>query len=94
MTRYIWHHYYDSSPTRAVIFVVDSTDRDRIDEARTELHDHVLSCQGDYLPKGLPVLVYANKQDGPKAMSSAEVAEKLRMYGLRENPWYVQPRCV
>ena len=95
MNRYIWHCYYYTGPTRAIIFVVDCTDRERIDEARTELHVHVLSWGGEgHLPKGLPVLVYANKQDVPKAMSSTEVAGKLGMYELKENPWYVQPRYV
>ena len=93
MNRYMWHCYYYSGPTRAIIFVVDCTDHERIDEARTELHVHVLSWD-DYLQKDLPVLVYANKQDVPKAMSSAEVAEKLGLYDLRGNPWHVQPRYV
>ena len=56
-----------------------------------ELHENILS---DHDLKGLPVLVYANKQDVPKAMSSDEVTEKLRMRDLKETPWHVQPRYV
>ena len=34
--RPLWRHYYQS--TQGVIFVVDSNDRDRVAEARDELH--------------------------------------------------------
>ena len=34
--RNLWRHYYNG--TQGLIFVVDSSDRDRIDEARDELH--------------------------------------------------------
>ena len=88
--RAIWHCYYHSG-TQVIIFVVDCTDRERIDEARTELHENILS---DHDLMGLPVLVYANKQDAPKAMSSDEVIEKLKMRDLKGTSWHVQPRYV
>src|SRR5215217_5497955 len=34
--RLLWRHYYQN--TQGLIFVVDSNDRDRIDDAREELH--------------------------------------------------------
>ena len=34
--RQLWRHYYTN--TQGIIFVVDSNDRDRIDDAREELH--------------------------------------------------------
>ncbi len=34
--RNLWRHYYTG--TQGLIFVIDSQDRDRIDEARQELH--------------------------------------------------------
>lgn len=43
---------------------------------------------------GLPVLVYANKQDLEKAMTVEEVTEKLKMHELKESPWHVQPRYI
>ena len=51
------------------IFVVDSNDKDRIGEAHDELH-RMLS--EDELREAV-VLVFANKQDLPNAMSVAEV---------------------
>ena len=45
--------------TQALIFVVDSADRNRIDEARTELHRII----NDREMKDCFLLVFANKQD-------------------------------
>jgi ADP-ribosylation factor protein 1 len=55
--RPMWRHYYANSD--AIIFVVDSQDRSRIDIAKTELH-RMLS-QEDL--KNAVLLVFANKQD-------------------------------
>ena len=41
--RLLWRHYYQN--TQGLIFVVDSNDRDRIDDAREELHK-MLSEEG------------------------------------------------
>ena len=55
--REMWSYYYDE--VSGIVFVVDSSDRDRFDEARIELQ-RILT---DRRLKGLPVLVLANKQD-------------------------------
>lgn len=55
--RPLWRHYYTG--TQGLIFVVDSTDRDRIDEARLELHKIV----NDREMRDVIILVFANKQD-------------------------------
>jgi ADP-ribosylation factor 6 len=57
--RPLWRHYYTG--TQGLVFVVDSSDRDRIDEARQELH-RILS---DREMKDCLLLVFANKQDLP-----------------------------
>ena len=54
------------------IFVVDSNDKDRVGEAHDELH-RMLS--EDELREAV-VLVFANKQDLPNAMSVAEVSAR------------------
>jgi GTPase SAR1 family protein len=54
--RPLWRHYY--AETNAIVFVVDSNDRDRIGEAGEELNSLLDS---DEL-KECPLLVYANKQ--------------------------------
>ena len=55
--RPLWRHYF--SGTQGLIFVIDSNDRSRIDEARQELHRIIL----DREMKEALLLVFANKQD-------------------------------
>eukprot|EP00126_Sphaerothecum_destruens_P010178 Sdes_comp20684_c0_seq5m16198 len=55
--RPLWRHYY--SGTQGLIFVVDSADLERIDEARLELH----RIMNDREMKDAIILVFANKQD-------------------------------
>jgi len=122
--RMLWHHYFRGS--HALIFVVDSNDRERFDEgactaaagtgkpthAQTRPHrtayTHALAgmpTAGPALPAareeltsilsdeelaGVPVLVFANKQDLPKAAEPKIVAEKLDMHKLKGHAWHVQ----
>ena len=55
--RPLWRHYYTGS--QALIFVLDAADRDRVDEARQELHRII----NDREMKEAIILVFANKQD-------------------------------
>ena len=66
--RPLWRHYYQN--TQGLIFVVDSNDRDRVDDAKEELHRML---NEDELRDAV-VLVFANKQDLPQAMPAAEVS--------------------
>ncbi|KAF0496464.1 ADP-ribosylation factor family-domain-containing protein [Gigaspora rosea] len=86
--RPLWRHYYTG--TQGLIFVIDSQDRDRIDEARQELH-RIIS---DREMRDCLLLVFANKQDLPGAMSPAEVTEKLNLHHMRDRAWYVHPSCA
>ncbi|GLE07544.1 hypothetical protein PINS_up018097 [Pythium insidiosum] len=36
------------------------------------------------------LLVFANKQDLPNAMSAAEMTDKLGLHGLRHRQWFIQ----
>ncbi|CAK9300289.1 unnamed protein product [Gordionus sp. m RMFG-2023] len=86
--RPLWRHYYTG--TQGLIFVIDSSDRDRIDEARQELHRII----NDREMKEAIVLVYANKQDLPDAMKPSEIQEKLGLNRIRDKTWYIQPACA
>lgn len=86
--RPLWRHYYQN--TQGLIFVVDSNDRDRIDAARDELHRML---NEDELRDSI-LLVFANKQDLPNAMSAAEMTDKLGLHGLRHRQWYIQACCA
>lgn len=71
---------------QGLIFVVDSNDKDRIAEARDELHKLL---QNSELSKA-KVLVFANKQDLSNVLSPTEVTEKLYLGRLAQKVWYVQ----
>ena len=55
--RALWRHYY--SNTRGIIYVVDSSNLEYFETAKTELHKIIASEE----LKGVPLLVIASKQD-------------------------------
>lgn len=85
--RTLWRHYYTG--TQALIFLVDSNDTNRIEEAKEELH-HLLAA--DELSDAT-VLLFANKQDLPMAMTASQIAEKMEMSRVRHQ-WYIQACCA
>ncbi|XP_023279967.1 ADP-ribosylation factor 1-like [Seriola lalandi dorsalis] len=85
--RPLWRHYYTN--TQGLIFVVDSNDPERIKEAGDELHRML---EEDEL-RGVAVLVFANKQDLPRAMSVIDVTTALGLSAISQ-PWYVQSSCA
>jgi len=87
--RPLWRHYYAGS--NGLIFVIDSSDRDRIDDAHAEL-SRILEEED---MRDAAVLVYANKQDLPNSMSATEIRARLGLENLpRQRKWYVQPACA
>merc|ERR1711872_788349 len=68
--RPLWRHYFQN--TQGLIFVVDSNDRERISEAKDELHKMVSE---DELKDSI-ILIFANKQDLPNAMTASELTDK------------------
>ena len=86
--RPLWRHYY--AGTQALIFVVDSNDRDRIDEARQEL----MRIINDREMKDAVLLVLANKNDLPNVMDTQEITDKLGLHKLRDRTWFVQSTCA
>ncbi|CAI7785272.1 unnamed protein product [Closterium sp. NIES-54] len=86
--RPLWRHYFQN--TQGLIFVVDSNDRDRVMEARDELHRML---NEDELRDAV-LLVFANKQDLPNAMNAAEITDKLGLHSLRQRQWYIQSTCA
>ncbi|KAJ1666724.1 Arf GTPase arl1 [Coemansia sp. RSA 1646] len=78
-----WRCYYAN--TDAVIYVVDSSDRDRIGTSRDEL----ASMLGEEELRDAALLVLANKQDMKGAMSSAEVSDALGLPRLKNRQWTI-----
>ncbi len=71
-------HYYQD--TRAVILVVDSNDRERMPECKDELK-RIL--EADELKDAI-ILVMANKQDLPNALTVEEVSERLEIQNIKD----------
>merc|ERR1712032_195527 len=82
--RKLWSYYYQG--TDAAIFIIDSSDRDRIEEAREEL----FRMLDDEEMRDAGLLVFANKQDLRGAMDASEVADKLGLRKLQNRRWYIQ----
>ncbi|XP_048027869.1 ADP-ribosylation factor 1-like isoform X2 [Megalobrama amblycephala] len=75
--RRLWRHYYQN--TKGLIFVVDSSDQDRIETAAEELKKMLAEDE----MRDVVLLVLANKQDLPKAMAVHELTERLGLHALR-----------
>jgi len=86
--RPLWRHYFQN--TQGLIFVVDSNDRERVSEA----HDELNKMLNEDELRDAAVLVFANKQDLPNAMSVAEITDKLGLHSLRSRKWYIQSTCA
>ena len=84
-----WSSYYGQA--KALIMVVDSTDRSRLNLAKEELHrvatDPELSAQAGC--DGACLLIFANKQDVKGCMSPAQVSEGLALTELRDRQWQI-----
>jgi len=74
--RPLWRHYYLN--TQAVIFVIDSTNGERFDEAHNELAHLVAEKR---LQDAL-ILIYANKQDLPNAVAVDELQNRIGIHKL------------
>ncbi|XP_041348598.1 ADP-ribosylation factor 4-like [Gigantopelta aegis] len=86
--RPLWRHYFQN--TQGLIYVVDSNDQERMDEAKDELNKML---QEDEL-RDAKLLVFANKQDLPNAVSCADITSRLGLSDLRNRDWYIQSACA
>merc|ERR1712167_22180 len=78
-----WKNYFEN--TDALVFVVDSADRKRIEEAAIALEELL---NDDKLAM-VPVLVLANKQDIVNAMTPDEIGQNLSLTEVRDRPWFI-----
>ncbi len=81
--RGFWRFYYED--TQAIIFVIDSSDLERMDDAREDLHRMLT----EHELWDAPLLVLANKQDAPRAASTREITEYLQLFSLTSRNWYI-----
>lgn len=78
-----WRCYYAN--TAAVIFVIDSTDIERLGTASDEL----AAMLNEEELRDAALLVFANKQDQPGAKGAGEISEALRLGELRDRNWSI-----
>ena len=79
-----WHSYYPN--TQGMIYIIDSSDRARLDLTKQELHTLL---QHEEL-KNVPILILANKQDLPDALSASSISSFLDLHSFN-NPVQVFP---
>lgn len=79
-----WKHYLDD--VEALVFVVDSTDRERLPEAAKALK-RILS---EDKVEGLPLMVLANKKDLPNSMTIRDISNQLNLPALTNRLWEIQ----
>lgn len=88
--------------TDAIIYVVDSNDRERLALSKEELmamleaRDFSFCFASAYIAarqeeelKDAALLIFANKQDIPGAMTAAEVSEGLGLGSLKSRQWHI-----
>ncbi|XP_054273749.1 ADP-ribosylation factor 2-like [Macrosteles quadrilineatus] len=85
--RVLWRHYFEN--TQGLIFVVDSSDRDRVSECEKEL----TSLLQEEALRDIVLLILANKQDLPDALSAAELSQLLGLDKVK-NRWKIQETCA
>jgi len=90
--RQLWKHYYEGA--NAIIYVIDSNDRERMGIAKAEL-EKLLT---DATLVNATLLVLCNKQDLPQRLTPAQIVDILgfrhRPENLRQRKWYVQGCCA
>lgn len=85
--RILWKHYYTN--TKALIYVIDSTDTDRFEEVKEILHG--LSNEDELYE--VPLLIFANKQD-IASIGTNEFKSKIGFYEIKGRKVKFQETCA
>ncbi|KAL7630842.1 UNVERIFIED_CONTAM: hypothetical protein RMT77_018872 [Armadillidium vulgare] len=88
--RPLWNLYIFDKNFQALIYVIDCSEPSRFEEAKTEFHKLLENSKAH----SWPILVYANKQDLPEAVSPEVITEYFDLMSLGSRPWHVQPTCA
>ncbi|KAL9179438.1 hypothetical protein ACHAXT_008728 [Thalassiosira profunda] len=79
-----WRNYFDR--TDALIYVIDSSDSQRMSETGQELSQLLNESK----LTAVPLLVFANKQDLLNARSADEIRDGLKLRSIRDRKWAIQ----
>ncbi|XP_012382133.1 ADP-ribosylation factor-like protein 14 [Dasypus novemcinctus] len=84
--RTVWGCYCEN--TDGLLYVVDSTDKQRLEKSRRAF-EHIL--KNEHI-KNIPVVLLANKQDKPGALTAEDITRLFKLNKLcSDRNWYVQP---
>lgn len=79
-----WGNHF--AGTRGVVWVIDSADKRRMYETGLEL----ATILQDERLAGVPILIFANKQDLGTAATAAEISAELELHSIRRHNWRIQ----
>lgn len=79
-----WKNYFEN--TDVLIYVVDSSDKKRLEETGLELYELL----ADEKLENAPLLVYANKQDLPDSLTASDLAQALGLPTIKDRAWQIQ----
>jgi len=79
-----WKNYFEN--TDGLVYVVDSSDEERLKECTEELQSLLVE---DNL-KNVPLLVFANKQDLQLALDAEEIMGNLQLMEIKDRTWTIQ----
>ncbi|KAL8589733.1 ADP-ribosylation factor-like protein 2 [Nucella lapillus] len=82
--RSYWRNYFES--TDGLVWVVDSADRMRLADCKRELQGLLVEER----LAGATLLVFANKQDLPGALSSEEIRQAMDLDSIKTHHWIIQ----
>ncbi|KAK0364056.1 hypothetical protein LTR02_002801 [Friedmanniomyces endolithicus] len=102
--RTYWKNYFEKTDT--LIWVVDATDRERLDDCRQELKGLLVQevrfraltgrnvCTfADFRKRlmGASLLIFKNKSDVLECMTEDEIREGLQLDSIRTHKWHILP---
>jgi ADP-ribosylation factor-like protein 2 len=85
--RSYWRNYFEE--TDGVIWVVDSSDKLRLNDCKDELHNLLKQEK----LAGATLLVFCNKQDINGALSVEEIKNVLELENITTRHWIIMPCC-
>ncbi|KAJ6160558.1 hypothetical protein N7470_003954 [Penicillium chermesinum] len=80
-----WKNYFEKTDT--LVWVVDATDRLRVDDCREELAGLLLEER----LMGASLLVFLNKTDVEQCMTEEEVRKRLDLDSIKTHKWTILP---
>ncbi|TKA78843.1 hypothetical protein B0A49_01962 [Cryomyces minteri] len=83
--RTYWKNYFEKTDT--LIWVVDATDRERLDDCRKEL----MGLLVEERLMGASLLVFKNKSDVAGSMSEEDIRMGLQLDSIKTHKWTIMP---